>query len=158
MQSLAFIRAFTIWLVGLGLLAVALGIYADPYEMFGTGMQPKPRVYQQARIAKTYAMARVRPKTLLLGNSRIEAGFDPESAAFPAAARPVFNGGRAGSTLSSSLLTMQNAILVGCLQTVLVGVDFQDFLDRGMAGQNGPEQQRTQGELRHVSLDALAST
>ena len=96
--------------------------------MFGTGMQPKPRIYQQAGIARTYAMARVKPKTLLLGNSRVEGGFDPESEAFPSAVRPVFNGGQAGTFLSAGVPLMQEAIALGELQTVIVGVDFQDFL------------------------------
>jgi hypothetical protein len=158
MKTHRFIGAFSLWLSGLALLSIGLGLYADPYAMFGTGMQPKPRVYQQARIAKTYTMAQIRPKTLLLGNSRTEAGFDPESAAFPDEARPVFNAGRAGSNLSFGLSMMKKAMAAGELRTVIVGVDFQDFLHRDTRLPKASERHYLRGELSQTGMDALSST
>ncbi|HEX3972239.1 MAG TPA: hypothetical protein VHX19_13000, partial [Stellaceae bacterium] len=74
------------WMAGtvlaLAAVTIALAIVADPYDLFGTQLgwnEIKPRVYQQAALAKTTLLERARPATLLIGNSRIEIGFDPDS-------------------------------------------------------------------------------
>ena len=65
-------------------LAIGLCVAVDPYRMYGTPVLPgwtelKPQIYDQIDLAATYQLERVRPITLLLGNSRVEVGINPES-------------------------------------------------------------------------------
>jgi hypothetical protein len=115
-------------------LACVLTILVDPYRFFGTPSVPgwtslKPRIYQQVMMAKTYQMERVKPKTLLLGNSRVEIGLDPESSNWPKDAVHVFNSAVAGRGLFVSYLMLREAIAVSTPQVVVVGLDFQDFAE-----------------------------
>ncbi|MBV9377731.1 MAG: hypothetical protein JO320_22240, partial [Alphaproteobacteria bacterium] len=93
MRSLSYFVWFAATVLTLASLSIALGIGVDPYRMYGTPVVPgwtalKPQIYKQASLAKTYQLERVGPATLLLGNSRVEIGFDPESPHWPAAAHP----------------------------------------------------------------------
>ncbi|MGA9866152.1 MAG: hypothetical protein WBQ75_06880 [Acetobacteraceae bacterium] len=115
------------------LLAIGLTVLTDPYYVFGTHRSVgwnwlKPTAYNQAAAGKTYLLERAHPRTLLLGNSRIEVGFDPKSQAWPAAMRPVFNAGMSGRDLSVSVGMLEDALVSRGLRQVLVGVDFLDFL------------------------------
>src|SRR5919108_2795123 len=128
--------SYLTWLGGtffaLTCLAVALGVAVDPYRMYATPTVPgwtalKPRINNQTGIAKTYQLERVRPATLLLGNSRVEIGFDPESPSWPATAYPIFNAAVAGGDLGTSLLMLRDADAVRALDTIMLGLDFLDF-------------------------------
>ena len=119
--------------LGLACLAILMGVAIDPYRMYGTPTVPgwttlKPRVYQQARIAKTYQLERVGPNTLLLGDSRVEIGFDPQSSQWPGEAHPVFNAALAGADLRTSLDMLCDALATRRPETVILGLDFLDFL------------------------------
>jgi hypothetical protein len=133
MPAIAYLR----WLFGAALLCalatVALTIWVDPYRMYGTAAVPgwtelKPRSYQQAEIAKTYQLERIAPETLLLGNSRVEVGLDPESPVWPSGFQPVFNAALAGRGPRESLDLLTDALAVHAPRTVIVGLDFIDFL------------------------------
>lgn len=126
-------------LVSLVLAAVALCVVADPYYVFGSPALPgvnviKPRVYQRAEMAKAHQLGRVRPRTLLIGNSRTEIGLDPASPLWPEAMRPVFNAAVAGGGPGDALLMLERAVgrggagRAGSVATVVLGIDFPDFL------------------------------
>ncbi len=117
------------------LATIALAIWVDPYRMYGTApvhgwTELKPRSYEQAEIAKTYQLERIKPETLLLGNSRVEVGFDPDSLLWPSEARPVFNAALAGRDLSSAFDMLMDSVAVHPPRTVIVGLDFLDFLKK----------------------------
>jgi hypothetical protein len=148
--------SYLTWLGGtffaLTCLAVALGVAVDPYRMYATPTVPgwtalKPRINNQTGIAKTYQLERVRPATLLLGNSRVEIGFDPESPSWPATAYPIFNAAVAGGDLGTSLLMLRDADAVRALDTIMLGLDFLDFLQKpsdpaSPQGPVGPNERR----------------
>lgn len=120
-----------IWTV----LSIAFTVLVDPYRMYGTPSIPgwtelKPRIYQQTGIAKTNGLERVQPKTLLLGNSRVEIGFDPESRVWPATYQPVFNAAQASRGLPNALAMLREDVAVRPPRRVFLGLDFQDFLTR----------------------------
>jgi hypothetical protein len=129
-------RRYIAWMLGtvltLAMLAIALTVFADPYYLFGTpriaGVNAlKPRVYQQASLAKTTQMERARPRTLLLGNSRIEIGFDPDSSAWPNSAQPVFNAAEAATSPLTAARRLEDADTTAPPKLVIAGVDFPDF-------------------------------
>ncbi len=134
MDHPAYLRRTAIVILALAGASVALAIGVDPYRVFGTPPVPgwtelKPRIYQHAAMAKVAMLERVGPKTLLLGNSRVEVGFNPDSTSWPAAARPIFNAAESGRGLDVALRMLQDAIAVRRPHDVLLGVDFVDFLE-----------------------------
>jgi hypothetical protein len=136
----------------LAVAAASLTIAVDPYRMWDTreiaGFNAmKPRVDQQHLLAKTYMLERHTPKTLLLGNSRIEVGLDPESPLWPDAARPAFNAGIAGADLSIARGLLRDTAAREPLDTIIVGVDFVDFLGRTPRGPS-PDRGRSPAEGR----------
>ena len=123
-------------LVVLAVAAVTLSVTVDPYWVFGSSIVPgwtalKPRAAQRAELAKQHLLTRMRPRTVLLGNSRVEIGLDPANSDWPGPDRPVFNAALAGHDLSSSVKFLEQGIQLGSLRSVVVGVDYQDFLDDG---------------------------
>jgi hypothetical protein len=79
-------------------------------------------------LVKPYRVQVVRPKTLALGNSRVEAGIDPDSLRWPATARPVYNMALPATGIDAALLSLQHVMQAGKLEMVVVGVDFFDFV------------------------------
>ena len=166
--STRYLATFCAVLAISALLATALAIFADPYLRFGTppvaGLNSeKPAAYEHGTMAKTYALERVRPHTLVLGNSRAEIGFDPESVAWPARLRPVFNAAAAGQGLPYSLAMLQHAIATHGSLTIVLALDFRDFL--GDPGEFHDDRLlvRTDGTpnplyARQRLIDALAAT
>jgi hypothetical protein len=141
------------------LAAVCAGaaILVDPYRYYGTAPVSgwtalKPRVYQEAQIAKTSQLARIAPRTLLLGNSRVEVGLDPESRYWPAGAAPVFNAAEAGRSLFTAQLMLREAIAVSQPKLVVVGLDFQDFQQRATPPTEDPPRDSEEDRL-HVDRD-----
>jgi hypothetical protein len=113
--------------------SIAITVVVDPYRMYGTPgisgwTELKPRIDQQSDLAKTNQLERTAPRTLLLGNSRVEIGFDPESQVWPATYKPVFNAAEAGKGLSTALAMLRDDVAVCPPRTVFLGLDFQDFL------------------------------
>ncbi len=134
MQARIYLLTAALTVLILTLATAAFTIVVDPYRMFDTAAMAgwneiKPRVYSQANLAKTYQLERIAPKTLLLGNSRVEVGFDPESEQWPESARPVFNGGQAGTDLFTSWALLRDAVAVRPPRTIIVGLDIIDFLE-----------------------------
>jgi len=126
-------------------LTAALTVAVDPYYIFGTPRLAgwtlaKPAAANRGPAAKTYLLERTSPRTLLLGNSRIEAGLNPESAQWPDSMRPVFNAGLAGRGLDIAAKLLEDALAVPGLRGIVVGLDLLDFLqvDPGLAPPSGP--------------------
>jgi hypothetical protein len=127
----------------LATICVGCCVYADPYRLFGSQDPVKPRIYQQAIMVKTYAMERTRPRTILLGNSRVENGFDPQSKEFSIEQRPVFNAGLAGSDLYMAWRLLQDDVRVSPPKLIILEVDFPDFLGSpAMQNSDSPDEVR----------------
>ncbi len=88
-----------------------------------------PRANDQMIASRAHLAARSRPRTLLLGNSRIEAGLDPASSAWPRSMTPVFDGGLPGMNLEAAHRVMEAAMAGGRLNRIVVAVEFLDTLD-----------------------------
>jgi len=152
MRPIGYLAGVAATAFGLALGAVALTLWVDPYRMYATPVVPgwtelKPRIYQETGIAKTYQLDRVRPHTLLLGNSRVEIGLDPESRYWPPDAQPVFNAAEDGTGLPTALEMLRESIAVRIPDTVVLGLDFLDFLQRPTPANanlfpNGPDARR----------------
>lgn len=131
-------QRFTAWcaaVVGTGVLLVT-GVVAviDPYHLYGfvdsprlNHVKPLPEQYRE-QIKLAQAMA-VRPDLIMLGNSRVEVGLDPDSPQMSAHGRTAYNMGLSGTNLSTSE-RMYAQLREGAAPAAMavIGVEFLDFL------------------------------
>lgn len=136
-------------LLSLGLVAGGAAI-VDPYGLNGWVRMEgvnlvKPASYLQVAPAKARRFARAHPATVVLGNSRADIGFDPDSPAWPESFRPVYNfgipGGGLYDVLRSYLLARDSGV-----RRMVIGLDFADFLEDDAPLPDGLE--------RYAALDA----
>lgn len=127
------------------MLSAALNYVVDPYGLYRwvelEGFNKlKPKSGPNGRLVKPYRVVEVHPKTLILGNSRAEVGFDPESPQWPAAFRPVFNMALPASGIETSLRSLQHSIAAGKPALAVIDVDFFDFLSNDEPNNRRPGQ------------------
>lgn len=130
-----FTRRFAVVLAALIALSVTAVVAMDPYRLYGTptraalnAKKPYPEHFQ-AEIKSTLAL-RQNAKGLLLGNSRMEIGFDPAVATFPQAAQPVFNLGIPGTGIENTVALLDRLLARGLRpQAIVLGIELTDFYD-----------------------------
>ena len=115
----------------LGLVAT-FNLLVDPYGLFRVvnfdGFNRiKSQAGQRAEMYKRTGAERMRPKTLILGNSRAEIGFDPQGFDWPVSMRPVFNLALPGSGVDSALEEFTHVLEYTTPKVIIVGLDFLDF-------------------------------
>jgi hypothetical protein len=149
-QALVYLTFMASIAGALAILTVLLAVAVDPYWMWN--MHPvsgltamKPRVFHHYVLSKTYLLERQTPKTLLLGNSRVEVGLDPDSPMWPEAAKPVFNAALSAYDLSASLAMLRETFATHAPETIIVGVDFPDFLS---TAEGPPKTDQSEAEAR----------
>jgi hypothetical protein len=134
-------RSFSKYLVQLGsmvaagcLLAIFFVALVDPYQLFRwvdikgfNRIKPLPEQYRaQIKLAQATAL---RPNALLLGNSRIEVGMDPASAALRTHGYSAYNLALAGTSLTvAQSMFEQVRKETAPPAAAIVGVEFLDFL------------------------------
>ena len=111
---------------------VAVNLVVDPYGLFRIVDVPglnriKSQAGERAALFKRTGVERMRPASLVLGNSRAEIGFDPESPAWPESARPVFNLALPGAGTAAVADELAEALRSTSPRLVVVGLDFLDF-------------------------------
>lgn len=143
--------------------ALALNVVVDPYRIVGTptiaGLnEVKPRASQRRAAGKRLQVLRVAPRTLVLGNSRAEVGFDPESDAWPAAARPIYNLALPGTGIATARDELARLLVTHKPERLVIGVEFVDFLTDPRAAPAPPrEPVGAEWERLRTSTDALFS-
>jgi hypothetical protein len=102
------------------------GYWAGPRIDGFNALKPSSGAHLQS--VKLRQIERSQPRTLVAGNSRVDVGFDPASAAWPVDWQPVFNlglpGAGPGAVAAGTVAAMDRAPV----RRVFVGVDFVDFL------------------------------
>ncbi|MDC8756857.1 hypothetical protein [Janthinobacterium fluminis] len=126
---------------GVSAVAVAavacLNYTVDPYltHQWDTPQVQKLRPTREklAAWSKTYAVARLKPAVVYIGNSRTELGLPTATASF--AGRSVFNSALSGASLGEAIAMVRHAAAVSRLDTVIWGIDAPSFsLVTGSAG------------------------
>jgi len=128
-----YIRTLLLTAVAVLFFVAGFTLTIDPYGYFGTpritGLSRiKPASATRNRTVKPIAMARINPRTLILGNSRPEVGLDPASPIWPKAKRPIYNFGIPGAGVSEQGRYGLLALSKQSLRFVYWGVDFVDFM------------------------------
>jgi hypothetical protein len=111
---------------------VVVNLVVDPYGLFHVvdvvGLNSvKSQASERGPLFKHTGVERMHPSGLVLGNSRAEIGFDPESPAWPAWARPAFNLALPGAGISAVAGDFAKALRGTTPRLVVVGLDFLDF-------------------------------
>lgn len=122
-----------IWFFALLILligAMTLNYWVDPYGLYRPYNDGdwKPHAATQGELVKPYQVLKHLPRTLILGNSRSEVGFDPEDAAWPESAQPIYNLALPGTGTRVARRLFEHVLAVHSPQTIVLGVDFMDFL------------------------------
>ena len=116
------------------LLVVLFVVVVDPYRLFRlvdvagvNAVKPSPEHFQsEIKLAGAKAL---RPATVLMGNSRVDVGIDPDSEQLGAARRPAYNLAIPGTGVGTSREQFEHLRDAGATpSTLLLGVDFFDFL------------------------------
>jgi len=128
-----YLKAWFASAAGFCLLAGAINLAVDPYGLFGTpritGLTAlKPSAPDRIVFTKPYYAARAAPRTLIVGNSRPEAGLDPASPCWDPSQRPVFNNAIPGASFPDQIRYATHAAADGRLSAVFIGLDYLDFL------------------------------
>jgi hypothetical protein len=124
-------------LIGAALIAAFVGL-VDPYGLYGlvsrtnfNAVKPGLSRYQ-VEIKQDHAVRRI-PKFVILGNSRAEIGFDPKAPVFDTSGGG-YNLAIPGTGISTSARQLTQLVAAGVKpETVILGVEFIDFLDAAAA-------------------------
>jgi hypothetical protein len=149
------------------LLTVLFVVVVDPYRLFRVvdiagfnAVKPRPDHYQsEIKLAGARAL---RPAIVLMGNSRVDVGIDPDSENLRAASRTAYNLAIPGTGVGTSREQFDHLRAAGAAPaTMLLGVEFFDFL-LNPDGADAPDKPPPTGLAGHrwrvdtvFSLDAL---
>lgn len=134
-----YLRLWLSFTTALLLTVATFNVIVDPYGLFRLVDRPvfndiKPRAGTHGAMAKAYQVVRIKPRGLILGNSRSEVGLDPQHPAWPDNARPVFNLALPGTGPETTLRYLQHVLAnseeegTPKIEIVVWGIDFMDFL------------------------------
>lgn len=124
-----FIRLFLLLSIGTVLSIVAMNYGVDPYLIHQWNSrsltEKHPGRERLSAWGKTYALARLKPSVVYVGNSRTELGLPVDVAGFDG--QTVFNAALSGGSLADSADMLIHAARIGRLHTVVWGLDFSSF-------------------------------
>lgn len=135
MSFATYLRTLTLTAVLMALAVLGVIMLTDPYGLLGHDVVPgaKPQAYNQAAAAKAARFGRAQPKSLFIGNSRIDVGIDPET--LPEHLQPAFNYGIPGEGILQSALRLPELLNEQPdIKHVYVLLDFLDFIGRDPQG------------------------
>ena len=129
-------RFCQVWLVCVLVLVTLIGGFnalVDPYLVIGAPRvagfnAAKPATETHSGLAKSYLIHRAPYAGVMIGSSKVDIGLDPDSPAWPAEDRPVFNDGVPGVGVSGSLDLLRQAIALGHIRRALVFLEISEFL------------------------------
>jgi hypothetical protein len=166
-----YLTRFAFWSALLAAAVIGLARLVDPYGYWGGPLidsinRAKPFAMQHMLPVKHAQYVRVSPRTVLIGNSRVQVGIDPQARIWPAPMRPVYNFGMPGAGFDDSVEAAIAAAAAHRPDTIFAAVEFLDFrVTQGDWHTQRPVPQpiayRTPfGDLvtMHLSLDALTDS
>ena len=121
-----YLRRLALFAVLASAALACFNVFVDPYGDFDVprvaGVNRLPLGFNRhPLLAKALAVARVRPRSIILGNSRAESAYDPGHPGF--AERPAYNLGIGGAGLSELRRYFLEAMAAGDVRRVLLALD-----------------------------------
>ncbi|MBT7485366.1 MAG: hypothetical protein HN673_03280 [Rhodospirillales bacterium] len=121
--------AVVFWLLFAGISTLVVDPYGiDGSPVFQNFNVRKPHSYRHRVEAKMARVRRLNVATLVLGNSRVDAGFDPKSLAWPRSLTPVFNLGIPNYKINSSIELVEGNNRLVETSNIFLGIDYLDFI------------------------------
>lgn len=101
----------------------------DPYGIYETKYFTFEKIKQENKIslAKIIKVRKIKPRSIVLGTSRAEFGYDPTHKYFP---KPSYNFATSGSSMYENRLKLEHALKQGNLEKVLLVVDYRLFTNK----------------------------
>lgn len=125
--------------VGIALLVslATVNVLIDPYVIFDmpriAGLNArKPAVRTQQPLMKAEEVVREKPRTVLLGSSRVDIGLDATYTAWSPEFRPVYNLALPGGSPYTALRYLQHVVAEKPPAVVMLGLDFEYFLSKDL--------------------------
>jgi len=105
----------------------------DPYAVFNsiriTGFNEyKSEINNKVRPSKIYQPLSLSPEVLIVGNSRVEMGFDPKNPCLSKLWAGVYNLGVPGASVEYQAAMALNLVYQKPVKKILLGIDFTDYL------------------------------
>lgn len=107
----------------------------DPYMLYQEerveGINERvPTAANRSTLYKPYHIEKVKPETIIVGNSRPEMGINPKSVCWPESKGTVYNLTFPGQGTYGHVRGLYHAVASGKVKDIYLGVDFVDFLYR----------------------------
>jgi hypothetical protein len=125
-------HVFSISLIFLTTIA-SINYLVNPFSIINTDRikglnEIKPQSSHRIGTFKKYQPVYFQPKTILVGNSRVEMGLDPKHDSFKKL-QPVYNLGVPGPAVRGQLSYAQNVVDKSIVKNIILSLDYRDFLD-----------------------------
>ena len=118
-------------LIFLIIISTILGInfIIDPYGIYGSNIFQFPKITQSGkmRFIKPIIVKELKPKSILLGTSRAEQGYNTDHAYFK---KPSYNFGLTSASMYEATTNLKYAIKQGTLKEALLVLDYRMFNDK----------------------------
>ncbi|MCK5855405.1 MAG: hypothetical protein KAG56_09295 [Sulfurovaceae bacterium] len=115
----------------IGVVSTVLGINytIDPYGIYNTKVFQLPKITQseKMRFIKPIMIENIKPKSIVLGTSRAEHGYDTNHPYFQ---KPSYNLGLTSASMYETTTNLKHAIKQGNLEQVLLILDYRMFNDK----------------------------
>ena len=159
--ALRYLSAWAVSTLALLSAVVTVNLVVDPYGLFRMVDVPalnhiKSHASERAASFKHMGVKRIRPAGLVLGNSRAEIGFDPESPSWPESVRPVFNLALPGAGIHAVAGDFAETLRWASPELVVVGLDFLDFRVDPLSDERFTPPQETADPIRDIRERASA--
>ena len=174
MKFARFNLVWTVVLASILAFCALLNYFVDPYSVFGStrvqGLNAqKAKASSYTPLVKAYQIERTSPQTVLFGTSRVDIGLDPSHSAWPQGSRPVYNYALPEASILTMNQQLQHALQAGPVRSLVVGLEFQDFLRGQIDSTREPDEVEQRflslaharsdwRRLRQTALDSAAAT
>lgn len=127
---------YTKWLIKMFLILISLislifavNYFVDPYGIYNNKVFNFKKITQseKMRFIKPLVVEQIKPKSIILGTSRAEHGFDPQHPYF---LKPSYNFGLTSASMYEVTTNLKFAIKQGALKEVLLVLDYRMFNDK----------------------------
>lgn len=106
-------------------IIIIFNYIVDPYGIYNMNLfSSKPLQADKMRLVKVLKINELNPKSIILGTSRAEYGYDPNHEYF---LKPAYNFATSGSSMYENLLNFKHALKNKNLKKVLLVLDYRMF-------------------------------
>lgn len=159
-NKIRFVRALLLTFISLVAITGVINYVVDPYDTYQTfdieGINSsKPAIYTNNSAAKAQLIKRIKPVSLVLGNSRSEVGINPQSKYWSNAGYPRFNFSQASTEMQDVLSFLKYANSVQKVSHLLITTDFLMFKAERITSKR--KKRRRKNMIEHFYSDSPVS-